>query len=113
MFNKDLEKIKSDINHDINNNNEKPYKSSAPAEIIIDDIIDDDIRANSHISFAGVTREDDGKLYATGGRVLISVGIGDSIKEAQSRAYALCGQVHFIGKHCRTDIAYQALELEG
>ena len=90
-----------------------PYKSSAPAEIIIDDIIDDDIRANSHISFAGVTREDDGKLYATGGRVLISVGIGDSIKEAQSRAYALCGQVHFIGKHCRTDIAYQALELEG
>ena len=90
-----------------------PYKSSAPAEIIIDDIVDDDIRANSHISFAGVTREDDGKLYATGGRVLISVGIGDSIKEAQSRAYALCGQVHFIGKHCRTDIAYQALELEG
>jgi len=90
-----------------------PYKSSAPAEIIIDDIVDDDIRTNSHISFAGVTREDDGKLYATGGRVLISVGIGDSIKEAQSRAYALCGQVHFIGKHCRTDIAYQALELEG
>jgi len=90
-----------------------PYKSSAPAEIIIDDIVHNDIKANSHISFAGVSRGEDDKLYATGGRVLVCVGIGDSIKEAQQRAYALCGQVHFIGKHCRTDIAYQALQIEG
>jgi len=90
-----------------------PYKSSAPAEIIIDDIVHNDIISNSHISFAGVSRGEDNKLYATGGRVLVCVGIGDSIKEAQERAYALCGQVHFIGKHCRTDIAYQALEKEG
>ncbi len=90
-----------------------PYKSSAPAEIIIDNIVHNDIKANSHISFAGVSRGEDDKLYATGGRVLVCVGIGNSIKEAQQRAYALCGQVHFIGKHCRTDIAYQALEIEG
>lgn len=90
-----------------------PYKSSAPAEIIIDDIVHNDIKANSHISFAGVSRGEDDKLYATGGRVLVCVGIGNSIKEAQQRAYALCGQVHFIGKHCRTDIAYQALQIEG
>jgi len=90
-----------------------PYKSSAPAEIIIDDIIHNDIKANSHISFAGVSRGEDNKLYATGGRVLVCVGMGDSIKEAQERAYALCGQVHFIGKYCRTDIAYQALQIEG
>jgi len=86
-----------------------PYKSSEPAEIIIDDIVDDDLKENSHISFAGVSRGDDGKLYATGGRVLVCVGLGDSIAEAQSRAYMLVGQVHFAGKHCRTDIAYQAL----
>ena len=86
-----------------------PYKSSEPAEIIIDDIVDDDVEQNSHISFAGVSRGDDGKLYATGGRVLVCVGIGDSIAEAQSRAYMLVGQVHFAGKQCRTDIAYQAL----
>jgi phosphoribosylamine--glycine ligase len=90
-----------------------PYKSSAPAEIIIDDIVHNDIEANSHISFAGVSRGDDGRLLATGGRVLVCVGIGDSIKEAQQRAYMLCGQVHFIGKQCRTDIAYQALSIEG
>jgi len=86
-----------------------PYKSSEPAEIIIDDIVDDDLQENSHISFAGVSRGDDGKLYATGGRVLVCVGLGESIAEAQRRAYMLVGQVHFAGKHCRTDIAYQAL----
>ena len=86
-----------------------PYKSSVPAEIIVDDIYHDELDGNAHISYAGVTREEDGKLYATGGRVLVCVGLGDSIAEAQERAYLLVGQVHFAGKHSRTDIAYQAL----
>ena len=86
-----------------------PYKSSVPAEIIVDDIYHDELDGNAHISYAGVTREEDGKLYATGGRVLVCVGLGDSISEAQKRAYLLVGQVHFAGKHSRTDIAYQAL----
>ncbi len=87
-----------------------PYKSSAPAQIIVDDIVHDDIfKEHAHISYAGVSRGEDGELYATGGRVLVCVGLGDTIKEAQQRAYMLVGQVHFAGKHCRTDIAYQAL----
>lgn len=86
-----------------------PYKSSSPAEIIIDDIYHEDLIENAHISFAGVSREEDGKLYASGGRVLVCVGLGDSIEEATKRAYMLVGQVHFAGKQCRTDIAYQAL----
>ena len=86
-----------------------PYGSSAPAEIIVDEIVDEDILNNTHISYAGVTKED-GKLFATGGRVLVCVGFGQSIKDARNRAYALCGQVHFAGKKIRTDIAYQALK---
>ncbi|HIP41874.1 MAG TPA: phosphoribosylamine--glycine ligase, partial [Campylobacterales bacterium] len=86
-----------------------PYKSSTPTEIIIDDIVHEELNEHAHISFAGVSRGEDGKLYATGGRVLVCVGVGDSIAEAQERAYLLVGQVHFIGKQCRTDIAYQAL----
>lgn len=85
-----------------------PYSSSEPAEIIVDEIVDEDILNNTHISYAGVTREDD-KLFATGGRVLVCVGFGQTIKQARDRAYALCGQVHFAGKKIRTDIAYQAL----
>ena len=85
-----------------------PYGSSTPAEIIVDEIVDADLLKNSHISYAGVEKID-GKLMATGGRVLVCVGFGSSIKEARDRAYALCGQVHFAGKKCRSDIAYQAL----
>jgi phosphoribosylamine--glycine ligase len=86
-----------------------PYKGSTPAEIIVDEIHHDALREHAHIAYAGVTREDDGKLYATGGRVLVCVGMGDTISQARDRAYMLVGQVHFAGKQCRTDIAYQAL----
>jgi len=86
-----------------------PYESSPMAEIILDDIYHDELLENTHISYAGVTRGDDGKIFASGGRVLVCVGTGDSIAQAQKRAYMLIGQVHFLGKQCRTDIAYQAL----
>lgn len=89
-----------------------PYSDSVPAEIIVDDIVHEGLSDNAHISYAGVTRGEDEKLYATGGRVLVCVGIGDSIKEAHQRAYMLCGQVHFAGKQCRSDIAYQALKVK-
>jgi len=85
-----------------------PYGSTPPAEIVVDEIVHDEIKANTHISYAGVS-EEDGKLYADGGRVLVCVGLGNTIQEARDRAYALCGQVHFAGKKLRTDIAYQAL----
>lgn len=85
-----------------------PYGSSAPAEIVLDEVHHDEIAKYTHISFAGVSMEDE-TLYATGGRVLVCVGLGDTIKQARDRAYLRCGQVHFIGKKVRTDIAYQAL----
>ena len=86
-----------------------PYGSSEPAQIIVDDIHDEELLNNSHISYAGVTKDDE-ILLATGGRVLLCVGFGDDISTARNRAYALCGQVHFAGKKIRTDIAYQALK---
>jgi len=85
-----------------------PYDNSEPAEIIVDVIHHDEIAQNTHIAYAGVI-EEEGKLYASGGRVLVCVGVGESIKQARDRAYMLCGQVHFAGKKLRTDIAYQAL----
>ncbi len=85
-----------------------PYSSSTPAQIIIDESHHQEINEFTHISYAGVS-EEDGTLYADGGRVLVCVGLGDSIKQARDRAYMRCGQVHFSGKKIRTDIAYQAL----
>jgi phosphoribosylamine--glycine ligase len=85
-----------------------PYDDSIPAEIVVDEIVHAEILEHTHISYAGVKKED-GILLATGGRVLVCVGVGDSIRQARDRAYMLCGQVHYVGKKLRTDIAYQAL----
>ncbi|MDN5063501.1 phosphoribosylamine--glycine ligase [Aliarcobacter butzleri] len=85
-----------------------PYSSSKPAEITIDEI-ENELLSSSHISYAGVEKID-GKLMATGGRVLVCVGFGKTIKEARDNAYKLTTKVHFSGKKCRSDIAYQALK---
>ena len=86
-----------------------PYGSTAPAIITVDNIVDEDLLTNSHISYAGVDKKDD-KLLATGGRVLVCIGRGKTIKEARDRAYLLSSEVHFDGKKFRSDIAYQALK---
>ncbi|EDO8877785.1 phosphoribosylamine--glycine ligase [Campylobacter coli] len=81
-----------------------PYKSSPKNEISITNIPE-----NTHISYAGVSLED-GKLMADGGRVLVCVGTGSSIEEAQKKAYELCENVHFKGKQFRKDIAHQVIQ---
>ncbi|WP_457564505.1 phosphoribosylamine--glycine ligase [Caminibacter sp.] len=84
-----------------------PYSSSEPAEITVDDLSD----TNGYIAYAGVKKLD-GKLYATGGRVLVCVGFGKNVKEARDEAYKIVDKVHFEGKKYRRDIAYQALKAE-
>ncbi|ELP9436919.1 TPA: phosphoribosylamine--glycine ligase [Campylobacter jejuni] len=81
-----------------------PYKSSPKSEITVNNIPE-----NSHISYAGASLED-GKLMADGGRVLVCVGTGKSIEEAQKNAYKLCDNVNFKGKQYRKDIAHQVLK---
>ncbi|MRI82924.1 MAG: phosphoribosylamine--glycine ligase [Nitratiruptor sp.] len=85
-----------------------PYGKSKPSEIIIDEIVHKELAEHAHICFAGVSLIE-GKLFATGGRVLVCVGVGESLKEARDYAYMLTGQIHFAGKKFRSDIAYQAL----
>ena len=89
----------------------KNYPYSAPAHSIIElsNIVDEELLENSHISFAGVEKKDD-VLLATGGRVAICVGLGDTVKEARDRAYLLSSEITFDGKKFRKDIAYQALK---
>ena len=89
----------------------KNYPYSAPAHSIIElsNIVDEELLENSHISFAGVEKKDD-VLLATGGRVAVCVGLGDTVKEARDRAYLLSSEISFDGKKFRKDIAYQALK---
>src|SRR5829696_5991309 len=62
--------------------------------------------------YHAATEERGGSFYTAGGRVLNVVGTGPSIIEARARAYAAVEQIHFEGKHYRTDIALEAIELE-
>ncbi len=85
-----------------------PNSSGPKAKISVDEQKLDSMQ-DAHISYAGVSLEN-GELYATGGRVLVGVGIGNSVKEAQQKAYDALGCVNFDGMQFRTDIAYQAIK---
>lgn len=81
-----------------------PYKNSEPQAITIKDF-DKNL---GHIVYAGVKKEGE-RLFASGGRVLVSVGIGESLEEAQKNAYEILKSVHFEGMQFRKDIAARGL----
>jgi len=59
---------------------------------------------------AGTALDDEGRPVTSGGRVLCAVGLGDSVRMAQSRAYAVADQVHFEGMQLRRDIGARGLQ---
>jgi len=83
-----------------------PYKSSLKVPIHIKP----SSVQNGHLVFAGVEGSMESGLIASGGRVLLGVGIGNSVKEAQEIAYKMCESVEFEGMQYRKDIAYQAVD---
>jgi phosphoribosylamine--glycine ligase len=66
----------------------------------------------SKIFHAGTQLDDKGRVVSAGGRVLCVTALGESVTEAQRRAYALLEQVDWQGAYYRTDIAYRAIARE-
>ncbi|KAF7600142.1 MAG: phosphoribosylamine--glycine ligase [Candidatus Dactylopiibacterium carminicum] len=64
---------------------------------------------DTHVFHAGTALRD-GKVVASGGRVLCVTALGDSVKTAQARAYELIGQVGFEGMQYRRDIGFRAIK---
>ena len=58
--------------------------------------------------FHSGTRMDGDQLVTDGGRVLGVTALGDTIAQAQQRAYEAMKKIHFDGMHYRTDIARPA-----
>ena len=54
----------------------------------------------------------DGAILANGGRVLDVCAIGDTVAEAQRRAYAAVDRIRWPEGFCRRDIGWQAVERE-
>ncbi|SUX28665.1 phosphoribosylamine--glycine ligase [Chromobacterium vaccinii] len=58
---------------------------------------------------AGTVFDEQHQLRASGGRVLCAVGLGDSVKMAQGKAYQLADAIEFAGKQFRRDIGARAI----
>ena len=59
--------------------------------------------------FHAGTVQRDGKVVTSGGRVVCATALGDTVKQAQTRAYELADKVHFQGMQMRRDIGYRAI----
>ncbi|MBN1627263.1 MAG: phosphoribosylamine--glycine ligase [Deltaproteobacteria bacterium] len=54
----------------------------------------------------------DGRVVTNGGRVLCATALGNTVSEAQEKAYALAGRISWDGVYYRTDIGYRAVQRE-
>ncbi|MFY9995101.1 MAG: phosphoribosylamine--glycine ligase [Leclercia sp.] len=61
---------------------------------------------------AGTTLSDDDRVLTNGGRVLCATALGNTVAEAQQRAYALMADIHWDGSFSRNDIGYRAIARE-
>ncbi|MEM9279507.1 MAG: phosphoribosylamine--glycine ligase [Pseudomonadota bacterium] len=71
-----------------------------------------DAEADGAIVFHAGTAYSDGRLVATGGRVLNITALGDSVSQAQSLAYSAVGRINWGNGFCRSDIGWRAVERE-
>ncbi|WP_318504739.1 phosphoribosylamine--glycine ligase [Photobacterium leiognathi] len=67
--------------------------------------------AGEKVFHAGTTNNE-GDIVTNGGRVLCATAMGDSVLEAQQRAYALAKQISWDGMFHRDDIGYRAIARE-
>ncbi|WP_260292152.1 phosphoribosylamine--glycine ligase [Sedimenticola hydrogenitrophicus] len=67
--------------------------------------------AGEKVFHAG-TAQRDGTVVTAGGRVLCATALGDSVAEAQARAYALVRQISWDDVYYRNDIGYRAVARE-
>ena len=62
--------------------------------------------------FHAGTRADNGRVLANGGRVLNVSARGNTVREAQARAYAAIGNIRWPEGFCRRDIGWRAIARE-
>ncbi|HEU0134173.1 MAG TPA: phosphoribosylglycinamide synthetase C domain-containing protein, partial [Allosphingosinicella sp.] len=70
----------------------------------LDGLSSDEVRV-----FQAGTALRDGRLVATGGRVLNVTALGSTISEARDKAYEAVGRIDFPSGFCRTDIGWREI----
>jgi phosphoribosylamine--glycine ligase len=74
---------------------------------------DSEFGGEAVIFHAGTTRDAEGRLVASGGRVLNVCALGATLHEARDVAYAALGTVSLEGGFYRSDIGWRALSQHG
>jgi phosphoribosylamine--glycine ligase len=67
------------------------------------------VAEDAAVFHAGTQQLDDGRVVTSGGRVLCVTALGESVKQAQQRAYELLAPIHFDGAQYRGDIGHRAI----
>ncbi len=62
----------------------------------------------SKVFHAGTASDKQGKIVSNGGRVLCAVSLGDSVRQAQHKAYQLIADIDLADAYYRTDIGFKA-----
>jgi phosphoribosylamine--glycine ligase len=84
------------------------YPGSYPTGVPISGIDDADAMNDVKVFHSGTTKRD-GQILTDGGRVLAVTAIGNTIADAQKRAYQAMDKIHFDGMHYRRDIGWRAI----
>jgi phosphoribosylamine---glycine ligase len=84
------------------------YPGSYPTGLPITGVTDAESMRDVKVFHSG-TAEQDGQLVTAGGRVLSVTALGDTVADAQKRAYQAIGKIHFDGMHYRKDIGHWAV----
>ena len=66
---------------------------------------------DAKVFHAGTALQDD-QVVTSGGRVLCATGLGVSVLEAQTAAYAEVAKIQWTGEYHRNDIGYRAVARE-
>ncbi len=73
--------------------------------------LSDSADVSAKVFHAG-TKEVDGQVTTNGGRVLCATALGETVTQAQQRAYELANTISWEGMFYRDDIAYRAIARE-
>lgn len=84
----------------------KGYPGSYEKGTVISGLDSADAMDGVKVFHAG-TAERDGHIVASGGRVLGVTAVGDTVAEAQQKAYAAVDQIHWPEGECRRDIGWR------
>jgi len=87
------------------------YPLKYPSGDVINGLPDPASETDTKVFHAG-TAEKDGDVVTAGGRVLCTVALGNSVSEAQKKAYEGVKAIDWDGVYYRTDIGYRAVARE-